>query len=289
MTMQPKSTLLFKVLLNHFHPGIGEASIRNMPQEEVKEIFKQAISSSETSVAVAWMHNLITRTHYSWLAPVVQHMPKETQAPVIAALSEKQAKGLKKLLKYDNVPPPPSPTVKSFLLDQLFQRWQPNEALPLPYLPSSPLRVLLDMSKEELVQLIDFLALYDLAEAIRHIVDKNKLKAIYQCLTPQKQQFMRNCLHKKERIVAPKLNLEKWSGDPDVFHSILHRRGMFRLSSALCGHPASFLWHITHILDTGRGTAILNQYKPQAAGGVTPFLIQQVLFVIDFLKPKSAA
>ena len=247
MAMSPKSALLFKVLLNRFHAGVKESFLKNLPKEEVSEVAKQTISSAETGPALTWMYDLLARTHYSWLTPIVGQLPASLQKLVIAAFPEKQLSGMKKLLKIDSLPDNLAPAMKTFLLGQFYRRWQPRDAIPVGYLPQSPLRPLLDLTKQELVQLIELLSLYDVAEAIRHIVDKNKLTAIYRCLGAQQQRFLRQCLHKKERIAAPKLNIDKWDGDPEKFHLILHRRGMFRLSKALSGQAKPFLWHVVPI------------------------------------------
>ncbi len=63
---------------------------------------------------------------------------------------------MKRMLKIDSLPAPPAAAAKSFLLEQFYRCWQPQDTLPLEYLPPSPLRPLLDLSKAELVQLIEF-------------------------------------------------------------------------------------------------------------------------------------
>lgn len=286
--MQSKSAILFKVLLNRFHPGLGASFLHNLPQEEVKEILKQTVDSDDTSAALTWEHDLITHTHYSWLAPLIQNIPKDLQGPTVAALPEPQSSRLKVLLKIKMPPSPLSPPVKTFLIDRLFHQWDPKDAIPRKYLPHSPLAYLLDLSKNELVELIEYLALHDLADAIRHIVDKKTLTKIYQCLTPKKQQYTRICLHQKEKVVGPKLNLHKWDGDPHKLTILLHKHGLFRFGKALSGQSHNFMWHLTHTLDNGRGTALMRYYSPDPVPNVTPHLIQQLQFVNNFLKQKSA-
>jgi len=193
---------------------------------------------------------------------------------------------LAKILKLDKIPAKLASPIKSFLLKQLFLKWQPT-ATPKEYLPQSTIAPLLELSKPQLVELIDFLALHDLTYAIRHTVDKKNLKILYDCLTPQKLQYLRILLHKKEEIVATKIDIEKCRKDPEEFQLVLHRRGMLRLGKALCGQNPQFIWHVTHTLDTGRGTTISNYYQNDPIAGVTPLLIQQIIAILDFLKPKS--
>jgi hypothetical protein len=129
--------------------------------------------------------------------------------------------------------------------------------------------------------------MHDLSESIRHIVDKNQLKAIYNCLSPRKQQFLRMCLHQKEKITAPKLEIGRWDGDKKKLEQILHKRGLLRLGKALCGQHPQFFWYITRTFDTGRGAALARYYQEEPIPEISPLLIQQVLSLINFLKLKD--
>lgn len=286
--MQSKTSAFFKVLINRFHPGINPAFFKSLPSDGVKEAFAETTASQDTSTAFTWPGDLISRTHYSWLAPHIEMLPEGLKDPVVNALPDVQFKGIRKLLKLKSPRMQMTPDVKAFLLGRLYQQWQPKDALPPQYLPHSLLSGLFSLSKAELVDLIDLLAMYDLAEAIRHIVGKRHLKALYFCLSVQKQQFLRICLHKKEKLATPKLDIEKWDGSKEHLTALLHRRGMLRLGKALCGQSRQFLWNIVHTLDTGRGNALAEYYQEDQIPGVTPLLIQQVISVINFLKPESS-
>ncbi len=286
--MRLKSSVLFKVLLNRFHPGTSETFLQGVPAEEAKEIARQDVSSSDPSLAFTWKQNLIEQTHYSWLVPPLQQIPSPLQDSVIAALSEQQATRLRPLFKAQQTSTPLALSVRNFLIDQLYQKWNPQDVLPKDFLPQTSLTPLLGITKGEIVELIDFLALHDLGEALRHIVNTRNLKMVYSCLSPKKQQYLRICLHQKERVAATKLEIEKWNGDPKQFETMLHKRGMFRLGKAISGQHPQFLWHLTHILDTGRGAALSKYYQEDAIPNVTPHLIQQLLFVMNFLKKKGA-
>lgn len=287
--MKPKASVFFKVLVNRFHSGINPAFFKSLPQDEVKQAFSEITPSQDTSVVFSWSNMLISKTHYSWLIDPIQKLPKDLREAVINALPESHSKGIKKLLKIESPERQLTPNVKAFLLDQLYQQWNPEDAVPQEYLPHSTLEELFQLSKKELVDLVDLLAMFDLAEAIRHIVDKKSLKAIYLCLTPQKQQFLRVCLHKKEKLAAPKLDISKWDGSQNQLNEILHRRGMLRFGKSLCGQNPQFVWNLIHTFDTGRGKAISDHYQEDPVPGVTTILVQQVISVINFLKAKGNA
>lgn len=285
--MPPKCSILLKVLVSHFHPGAGESFFKGMPKEMIKDVLRQNVVLDDPAIALTWPEDVIAHTHYSWLAPLIQQVPQPLQASMVAALPEPQSSRLKSYLKIATAPTSLAESVKRFLIYRLCHQWQLHAILPRQYLPPSELIPLLELSKGELVELIDFLAMHDLAESIRHIVDKKNLKSIYLCLTPKKQQYLRLCLHQKEKIATPKLEIDKWDGDVDKLNLMLHRRGMFRLGKALCGQHPHFMWHITHILDTGRGSALSKHYQEKEIAGVTPFLVQQVLALLNFLKKKG--
>jgi hypothetical protein len=286
--VQPKGSVFFKVMINRFHPGINPAFFKSLPSDQVKEAFAVNTASLDTSIVFSWANELITRTHYSWLAPSIQKLPENLKIPVINALPEAQARGIKSLLKIKANSCPLTPNMRSFLIGQLYRQWNPENALPPEFLPPSPLDPLNSLSKNEIVDLIELLGIYDLAEAIRHIVDKKNLKAIYLSLPTDRQQFLREALHRKEKLAAPKLDIAKWDGSGEQLKAILHRRGLLRLGKALCGQNPQFLWNVTHTLDTGRGKALLEYYKEEQIPGITNLLIQQVITVINFLKQKSS-
>lgn len=285
--MELKSLIMLKVLMNRYHPGGGEAALRSISREEIKQIISQNVHSQDASLILKWHQDQILMTHYSWLVPVIQKLPKGLQLPTVSSLSEVQAAILLKTLHLGDTPKRIADPMKKFLLENLYQRWEQKEAIPLEYLPPTPLIALGQLSKAELVELIDFLALYDVAETVRHIVDKKNLQLIYQGLSPKKQQFLRICLHQKEKVALPKLNLDKWDKSPKSLENALHRRGLFRLGRALSGQDSRFLWVITHKLDTGRGNILMKYVaKDDLHGGIISSLVLQVQSVINFLKKE---
>jgi hypothetical protein len=287
--MQSKSLVMFKILMNRFHPGVGEAYLKSLPKNEVKEIFRHHVVTDDITLMLTWPLDQIKNTHYSWLSPVFQQFPKNLQPYAIASLPDPLSSSLRRALKVSTKHIELSLPAKSFFLKMFLDHWKQQDVLPPQYLPPTPLSPLLELNKVELVELIDFLAIHDLSYAIRYIVDKNTLKAIYQCLSLKKQQFLRICLHQKEKVSAPRLEIEKWDGDAQKLEALLHHRGLFRLGKALAGQHSDFFWHITHTLDSGRGKILSKYFTVEEIPKVTPALIQQVLFLLNFLKKKSGA
>lgn len=284
--MQSKGALFFKVLLNRYHAGSNMQNfIRAMPQEDSTEILAQPTNATEPQLLLTLTQEQLHNTHYSWLVPVIKQMAISLQPFIVASLPH--ASRLSHLLNIPIENLSVSSPAKKFFLHILWKTWNPSSTLPFNYLPDHPLLALGKMSKAELVEFIDFLALYDLAETIRHIVNKKDLKAIYEALTSKQLQFLRVCLHQKEKVAAPKIDLSKWHGDPQKLQNVLHHRGLLRLGKALSGQHPDFLWFITHKLDIGRGTILSKHLLPNEIPRVTAVLVQQIIFLINFLKKKT--
>ncbi len=281
--MEPSGCVFLKILLNKYALGGNEALLKSVPTINPPDVLKFTTTSQDVGAAIQWRHRLFGRIHYSWLAPVIKEFAPPMQTIIGNSLPEPQGSKLRKHLSIPTVSHPPIETLRNYWLHKLYMTWRPTEAIPIEYLEKSELDPLLQLSKGQIVKLIDLLALNDLAEAIRHIVDKNTLTTLYACLSQQQQAFLRLCLHKKDKLAIAKLDLAKMAGSPDELHRTLHKRGMLRLGKALCGQSSEFMWHVTHILDTGRGASLMSFYQPQAIAQVTPLLIQQTVAAINFI------
>jgi len=281
------SSTIFKTLLNQFHPSVDVKMLKCLPNEEASAILEDPTTGQDALSLLSWPQQLIGRVHYSWLTPVINNVSSILRPSAIAALPEHQSSKLKTHLKISGPLPDLANPIKQFWAGLLFRQWAPEETLPLSYLPSSKLSPLLQMKKEELVEFIDLLAMNDVADAVKHIVDKKRLTAIYTCLTVRQQQYLRVCMHQKNKMTIPQLDFDKWDGKANSFKQIVHQRGMLRLGKAICGQSRAFTWHLTHILDTGRGKVIASYYQEVEIPGVTAILIQQIFSLFNFLKQKS--
>lgn len=285
--MQLKSAIMLRVLINRYHQGAPVALLAGLPQEEAQLVLEQGIISSDASQVILRPSELLgNKIHYSWLLPVIETFNSGMQPLLISALPKESAQALSHLM---NVPllPSPVPPIRKILLIALCRKFTKRTILPVQFLPETAVTPLGDLTKPELLELIDYLGIYDLAEEIRHIVDKVLLKSIYACLTAKKQHFLRICLHQKEKLKAAKIGLINWKGDAGQLERLLHRRGLMRLSYALSGQPRDFVWHLVHRLDVGRGRLLGKYFSDKEIPGVSAFLAQQALNTLNFLKRTS--
>lgn len=291
--MNANSWVMLRVLVNRFHSSPKDSFHKALPSEVLKEILHLDVSSKDATLAFLRPAEILKKIHYSWLIPSFEKIPKAMQSSILSSLPELQFSKIHAITKIPLSSHVLAPKVQSFLLNQLFSYTlsldiHPSLILPIEYLPRTLLTPLSDLNKNELLELMDLLGLYDLAEEIRTIIDQKRLKILHASLSLKKRQFLAKCLHKKEKITSPSLKLEQWDGDSNKLEQILHKRGMLRLAKGLCGQHPDLLWHIVHTLDKGRGSFIQERFSKEIVPNVTPFLVQQIVNVLGFLKKSSA-
>nr|WP_166156562.1 hypothetical protein [Neochlamydia sp. AcF84]NGY95337.1 hypothetical protein [Neochlamydia sp. AcF84] len=285
--MHAKTQILIRILLNRFHPKTSQEFLKCLPEDEAKQIAGHQIITAEIDPIFVKPHEFLKEIHYSWVAPYLRKLPTHLQNLMVSALPNPLATSLKKYLKI-NGPFVSMPKLASaFFTKKLYDQIKQTEILSPAFLPKQDLSILLTLSRMEIIYLIDFLGLYDLAEELRHVVDKKSLQKVYACLDNKKIQFVRLCLHQKSRFITAKMDLQKWKGEGAELQRKIHQRGLYRLGKALSGTHPHCMWYLLRKLDTGRSAIIEKHYKPQSNPAITSVLIQQVINVINFLKLKS--
>lgn len=281
--MTPKSAVMLRVLLNRYHRSPPDALMRTLPASEAQSVRSYDVPVADFSILLS-LTDQLKGIHYSWFTSVFKKLSPIMQTLVLNSLSESQYSKLTHALgipkKVRNTLPK---FVQNYVLSIFSPQVKPNEILPVAFLPQTQLTPLTNLSKHQLVELIDFLGIHDLAEGIRHIINKNFLSQLYNTLSAKKKHWLRTCLHKPEKIASTRLEIEKWNGDPKKLDHMLQRRGLHRLGKALCGQHPHLVWHIAHTLDSGRGEILLQNFAPQSTPGVTQHLVQQVVTLVDFL------
>ncbi|HEY4832884.1 MAG TPA: hypothetical protein VIH61_10035 [Waddliaceae bacterium] len=280
--MRQKGWLMLRILLNRFHEGAVEGIVKGVSPDDVKMILNQNVESKEINPILASPSDILMRIHYSWLQPELEKLPKNVVGIAISLLPQPIKTKLREAFKIKEESFNFSTPAHTFLLNRLFKHIYKDNPLPLDYLPSSPMTPLARLQKEDLIEVIDYLGLYDLAEEIRQIVHKKQIENIYSCLSNKKHLYLRQCLHQKEKLVTQGLQLERWNGDCQKLIKLLHHRGIVRLGYALSGQHPDLVWHITHLLDSGRGEKLHGYIQKEEIPGVTQALKLQVKNVIDY-------
>lgn len=285
--MEPKGWILFNILINRYHPRDTKQFVGQLPPEVVQELQKHHINSQDASAVVRDPSERLSHIHASWLAPAIEKLPQPLRPLLLAALPSAQQRGLARVLSLPLPKMTPSKPIKRFLLHQLSLQIFPDHLMPASYLSENQLAPLLALTKIQLVHLIDFMGLRDLAEAVRPIVDKRILQAVQGALTTTELQLLNSHLQHRERLKVSKLDLSGWNGQRDSLRLMFHQRGLLRLAKALSGQSKDFIWHVLHTLDSRRAAFIEKALADTAIPGVTPLLIQQILSLMAFLKKRE--
>lgn len=284
--MNAKSWMMLKVLINRYNPKAMNAVLRFLPESEAKNIINDSIQSTDIMPLLYQPQKMLESMHYSWIEPLVQTFPAPLHPVILASLTPEQSIGLKQLSTRETSKVTVSAPVKTFMLHQLYTLLDAQDKPPLEYLPESDVSFLAKWSKQQLVTLMDFLSLSDLAAELRYIVNRDHLKNIYNCLSSKQLRYLKICLHQKEQIISPKLNINATKQDCNKLKQTLHRRSLIRFAKALSGEHPDLVWYIAHILDRGRGTLLLEGCQPNSNLKVTLALKQHLINVINFIKKE---
>jgi len=286
--MQAKSWIALKVLLNHYHEDNTKNILKGLPSDDAQTVLSQDVKSKDVSSILYQPQILIKEIHYSWLTPVIKELPENLQSLVLSSLPKAQSSKICAMLQISPPITSLAPSIQSYLLNLFYKHLNHTfDILPIEFLPQTPLTLIAKLNKHQIMKLIDFLGIYDLADEMRHIVDKNLIKNIYECLSPKKQRFLKQSLYKKEKLVTLPLKLEHWNGDHKKLIKLLHHRGLVRLGYALSGQHPDLIWHITHILDTGRGNKLMKYYTKEEIPGISQAVTKEVTYLLKYLEPKS--
>jgi hypothetical protein len=283
--MEARGWIMLRVLMNRYNPQTGNALLKLLPAEDLKAVMSQDIRSTDLTPLMLQPQKILTNMHYSWLKPLIDQFPSNLHPLFLGALTPVQSLYLQKKMEIKSTSL--SEPVKNFILHQVYALLKDPQPLPIEYLPETELSPLAKWSKKDLVMLIDFLGLYDLAPEIRSIVNKRYLENIYSCLSSKQLYYLKICLYQKDKLVIPKLGINPAEKNCERLKSLLHQRGLIRLGKALCGQHPDLMWYVTHTLDIGRGTILARYYQAQMLTNITTILKLQVVNVMNFIKKSK--
>ncbi len=219
--------------------------------------------------------------HYSWFIPIIKSYSINSHY-FLPALTKTQVKKIAPHLNdisQEEITPLAQKYFSNLLLYSLIG--EKNDLLDSKFLPPSRLNVLLSLTKEQIVSVIDYLGLYDLAKIIFQIVDPKALKMIEQSLSKKKRVFLQSILQKKHPLSFPPL---QWDKKPESLASTVHKRGLLRFSKAFCFQHNDFLWYISHKLDVGRGNTLIKQSQTKIDAKMSDLLIDDILSILSYLQ-----
>lgn len=291
--MKKHKGLFLKILLNEAAQNLKEeinpAFLQSLAKEEADAVLANLVDSTDLSPLFNQTSDVLKNWHYSWIHQLVEPFTPGDRTAFLSLLTNPKRTEIAKLFNLSKVPNDASPLLSRFYKFQLFPKLNLDPVLPVAYLPKSAFNRLLALEKNEFLKVLDFLGLYDLAHEMKHIVANKTLKDIYACLNQEQQLFLRQCLHAKDNVMTPNLHLEQWNGDRKVLMKLLHRRGISRMAIALSGQHPDLVWHVSHILDIGRGQLLQKSTQPSKVSTLTDAVGIQVENVLNTLAKRAQA
>lgn len=281
MQTHENGTLFLRLLLNKFSTAKPEALAKVMPPEDAQALESHKLAHKDPNLMLFEPKEWLTSIDSSWLKPTVEKMAKPLQ--------EVYARAFPRQFGDPKEPPAPySDAMLEFLIYFLHSKWEEKKAPPKGLLPTWEMSHLLEMSRHEILEIVDLLAMYDLVEEMRHIVDKKLLQAVLQHLNTEQQHYLRVLLRQKSRQTPTSISVRELLKEGKKFPQMLHKLGLQRLAFALSGASDDFLWHIFHTLDLNRAKFLQNHIKKEEVPNQTPQALVQVQHIIHFLKTETA-
>ncbi len=285
--MLASSYVILNVKLGSLPESLREKLLSYLPDKEKNLLKKIPKSSKSLDPEDFSFDRILNQVHYSWLLPTLKTYPNEEIALFLEVVEEQKKAILKRKLRIEPDEPHLTSIAKSYLklILQMSLLGKEDSLLPVEYLPSHPLNQLTLLNKQQLVELIDYLGLYDLSKEIKQIVDTTVLKKIYSYLSQEHKSFLNKIMNQKEPKLFFRMNLTREGIDKDAFKTLLHKRGLQRLGITLSHQHSDLLWYITHILDIGRGNALLKIEEKKVMAKDAESMVGCVLEALKRVKP----
>jgi hypothetical protein len=257
----------FKRLSTFLHSDI----LKNLDQYDVTNSFDYLNFSTE---------KILDLIHYSWLIPTFENLDKDTSF-CISALSPKVQAKLKKQFKLESSSINISSIAKEYVILVLLSSLMGSDdtILPIQYLPYSPINILATKTKEELINVINFLALIDLNTQLKKTLNTSTIKMIYKILNKDEKIFLKKVQSFKDPLSFSSF-LEKWDGNEENFRKILHKRGLYRFGLALSFEHPDLIWYICHILDIGRGSSLMKMCEKKINSVISNTMQSHILEIV---------
>ena len=265
------------------------ALLRYLPKKQQESLSSLPSSYGDVTRSFGTVESQLEDIHYSWFASFLRTLPENEIRLFLSSLPEDQVVGLKKTLLFSNHLIPLTPCAEQFFRHTLYEKTTSDakDLLPKPCLPETPLNALLSLSFTELLRLIDFLGLRDLAAETRQIIETVKLKQIYAALSKEEQEYLKLLLQKKEQLSFKRMELGKWDGGEETLKHHLRQRGLNRLAKALYGSHPSLIWHVSHRLESSLAGILLKLCVPLEHPRAAELLTSQVVDLIAYLQNKN--
>jgi hypothetical protein len=273
--MGTQQGLFLKALIERFPNPALHAVLEAAPEEFVAK-FRTLPDTAGIAPEMVWKSSriLLLSIHPSWHEEILEHCPQVLQPVLRNVLCDAQQH------RFDIKNP-----MTLFLLDYLISQWSDKDIQGLAAIEGTPLQWMADCTEQQLDKIAELLAVYDVADIIRHIVDKKILQNILQPFSSLQQRYLRTLLRRPAHSVT--LNKDLLSlirDDPEKAKKHLAQRGLERFGQALKDAPPSLLWHVLHHIDRQAAQAVSNIMSRSASDIELARARKSAIHAYEFLK-----
>lgn len=286
--MNAKGWMMLNALLNKFHPGSQDALLKYLPEEDRKKPGEQPVDAEALSKEVYSPELFIEKIHLSWLLSLVEKFPDSMQEVVLNLLPQNQAKSIAKKLNIPYHPHKIADGIKEFTSKILYSRLQQEEILPASFLPSTPWNELLNWNRDQLVELIGYLGIYDLAAEFRQTIDQKLLNESFNLLSSAQREYLKFIIRTKSHPPLQIRVLKALEGDQGKMERFLQHQGLGRLGAALKGQHPHFMWYLSRILDKGRAELLMKNFQMKKSSFESEDLPNQMQTAMEYVNQSEA-
>ncbi len=283
--MKTPAWYVFKDFLDEAAEPQRQRLLRFLSDDLLEDFHQTPKLPLHPSLGISSHQERLHLIHYTWMIPFLETLSDNDKYLFISVLNEDQKQSLLNHFDLSKPSDPLTPHAQMFLCEKLYKYLTQDYKVILPKecLPEDPLNKLLDLSREDLLHLVDLLSLHDLCLEIKSMISSLHLIKIDNLLSIHQKAYLYELKQKIEPIAFKPMGLNHWNGDELLLKKLLHQRGLNRLSKALSSSHLSLLWHLSHKLDIGRASIVKALFKELKNKKAHTILVMQVCDLIDTL------
>lgn len=225
--------------------------------------------------------------HYSWFIPQLEKLPSHAASACLNLFSTKTQNKLKTHLDIKSPKHKCSPFLEKFLVQYLMKQIGFDQMPPKSFLPPAESLELLKLTKDQMVHLICYLGLYELANISKKVLDKEVFKQIDELLSPSQKKIFELAKKTSEPRSSSTTSIKKHLLDHKTFTVFLEQKGLLRLSKSFALEHCYFIWHFAHKLDSGRGQELLFKVRQALPNTFTSYYHKELLELLQNFKIKE--
>lgn len=281
--MKTPDWYVFKDFLDSMPPKEKQHLMLFLTEDEKEDLLKTPLLSFHPSQGIPPYEERLNSIHYTWFISFLEKLSDSDKYLFIATLNLEQQKHLYQHFDLSRHVDSLTDLAKEFLTKKFYAYLIKDYKVILPKecLPEDPLNALLNLSREQLLNVVDFLSLHDLSLEIKTIINSSHIIKIESILSKIQKEYLYELKKKIEPIAFKPMGLYHWNGDESILKKILHQRGLNRLSKALSLSNHSLLWHLSHKLDMGRASIVKTLFKDLKNKKAHSILVSQVCELLN--------